>query len=131
MRKTIILGLAAAFLFGVTAYGHHSFSTIYQLDDEMKLEGKLLRFLNRNPHSFIHIEVKDKSGKVQVWSVEGASASQFAQSGIQAATLKVGDPVIVTGNPARNPGEYRMRMVTLTRTTDGLTWGQRPGQVVD
>ena len=31
----------------------------------------------------------------------------------------------------RNPEDHRMRLVTLSRPSDGLTWGTRQGEVVD
>jgi hypothetical protein len=46
-------------------------------------------------------------------------------------SLKVGDPVIITGNPARDPADQRLRMVTVKRTSDGFNWGFRQGQVVE
>ena len=45
--------------------------------------------------------------------------------------VKVGDTVIIAGNPVRTAGEHRMRMVTFKRTSDGLSWGNREGERVD
>ena len=129
--KMFVLVLVAAFLFGTTAYAHHSFGGTYELKKEIKIEGKLVQFLFRNPHSFVHIEAPDANGKMQRWAVEWAGGGQLAGQGMNRTTLKVGDPVIITGNPSRTPGEPRLRMVTFRRTSDGLGWGQEPGQVVD
>jgi hypothetical protein len=30
--------------------------------------------------------------------------------------------VIVTGNPGRNPADHRMRMLSITRPSDGFKW---------
>ena len=38
---------------------HHSFGATYEINKEMKLEGKLVQFVYRNPHSFVHIEAPD------------------------------------------------------------------------
>ena len=40
-----------------------------------------------------------------------------------AEALKPGDPVIVVGNPGRNPADHRMKMVNIIRTSDGWKWG--------
>jgi len=53
------------------------------------------------------------------------------QAGVILGRLKVGDPVIITGNPTRTEGEHRLRMVTFKRTSDGLSWAGRQGEVVD
>lgn len=125
--KAAVLVLAGALLFGMTAYAHHSFAGTYDLSQQVKVEGKLVQFLFRNPHSFVHIE--DADG--QRWAIEWAGGAQLAGSSIDRNTLKVGDPVIITGNPTRTTGEHRLRMVSLKRTSDGLTWGNRQGEVVN
>jgi hypothetical protein len=111
--KAVVLVLAGAFLFGMTAYGHHSFASTYDLSQQVKIEGKLVQFLFRNPHSFVHVEAKDQNGEVQRWAIEWAGGAQLA------------------GNPTRTPGEHRMRMVTFKRTSDGLSWGGRQGETVN
>jgi Family of unknown function (DUF6152) len=130
--KAVVLVLAGAFLFGMTAYAHHSFASTYDLGKTVKIEGKLVQFLFRNPHSFVHVEATDEKGETQRWAIEWAGGGQLAgSSGIDQHTLKVGDPVIITGNPVRTIGEHRMRMVTFKRTSDGLSWGTREGEKVD
>lgn len=130
--KMFVLALVGAFLFGMTAYAHHSFGGTYELKKEIKIEGKLVQFLFRNPHSFVHVEVKDESGTPQRWAVEWAGGGQLDGAGITRTTLHVGDPVEITGNPSRAAGEHKLRMVSFKRTSDGLGWGGgRPGQVVD
>ena len=47
------------------------------------------------------------------------------------AMIEGGDPVVITGNPARDAADQRLRMVTVKRTSDGFSWGFRPGQTVD
>jgi hypothetical protein len=55
----------------------------------------------------------------------------FRGAGVTREALKVGDAVVITGNPARDPADQRLRMVTVKRTSDGFNWGFRQGQVVD
>jgi len=125
--KMLVLVLAGALLVGMTAYAHHSFASTYDLSKQIKIEGKMVQFLFRNPHSFVHVETADG----ERWSIEWAGGGQLAGNGIDRNTLKVGDAVIVSGNPVRTDGEHRLRMVTLKRTSDGLTWGNREGEKVD
>ena len=116
---------------GLPALAHHSFAATYHEDQTVKIEGKLVQFLYRNPHSFVHVEAPDEKGDMQRWAVEWAGLGQLAGAGITRETLKYGDVVVVTANPGRNAADHRLRMVTLQRPSDGFTWGQRPGQVVD
>jgi hypothetical protein len=129
--KTLVLVVVATLLCGLTAYAHHSFAGTYDLKKQVRIEGKLIRLLWRNPHSFVHVEAPDETGKMQQWSVEWTGLPQLAGAGITSSTLKVGDPVVITGNPTRTPGEHRMRMVTFRRTSDGFSWGNRRGEVVE
>jgi len=45
--------------------------------------------------------------------------------------LKIGDHVIISGNPARKAENHQVRMLALHRTSDGFGWGRKPGEVVD
>jgi hypothetical protein len=130
-RRLILLAIAAALLAGMTAYAHHSVGATYDGKKEVKLEGKLVQFLYRNPHSFVHLEAPDAKGKMQRWAVEWGGAAALGGQGVGRNTLKVGDHVIITGNPSRTPSDNRVKMNTLLRPSDGLTWGTRPGEVVD
>jgi hypothetical protein len=132
MKSRVILLLAAAVLLcGTAAYAHHSFGATYNSKSEIKIEGKLMQFVFRNPHSFVHIEAPDQNGVTQRWSVEWSGAAALGNQGLKQTTLKAGDHVIVTGRPSRTPGEYRVQMLTLKRPSDGFSWGNRAGEVVD
>lgn len=130
MRTLVYLLVGAATLTGA-ASAHHSYAATYDVQHEVKLEGKLVQFVYRNPHSFVHIQAPDQSGAMQRWAIEWAGTGQLAEAGVQRDTLKVGDEVVVVGRPSRVRGEYRALMVRLTRPSDGFTWGGRAGQVVD
>jgi hypothetical protein len=95
------------------------------------IEGRITQFLLRNPHSFLHVTVVDKDGKEQNWNVEWAAAGQLGGAGVTRESLKVGDPVVITSNPARDLADQRLRMVTVKRTSDRFNWGFRQGQVVE
>ena len=132
MKNRVILFLAvAALLCGTAAYAHHSFGATYNSKAEVKIEGKLMQFVFRNPHSFVQIEAPDQNGATQRWSVEWSGAAALGNQGLSQKTLKAGDHVIVTGRPSRAPGEYRMQMLSLKRPSDGFSWGNRTGEVVD
>ena len=128
MKRTLMLLFPIALLLACTLSAHHSFSATYDTGKTVSIEGKVVQFLLRNPHSFLHIEVKDKEGKVAVYNVEWAAAGQL--NGTIAASIKAGDLVTISGNPGRDPADLRLRMVNIKRT-DGQSWGFDPGQVVN
>lgn len=124
MKHTIVALLVAGVLvLSVPAFAHHSLAATYLEDKTVKVEGDLVQFLYRNPHSFVHVDVKEPDGTVTKWAIEWAAGGQLAQSGITRDTLRPGDHVIITGNPGRNPEDHRARMLTLVRPSDGFKWG--------
>ena len=131
MRRVAHLVIGAALLAGTATYAHHSYAATYDVSTEVTLDGKLVAFSYRNPHSFVHVQAPDQEGAPQRWAVEWAGTGQLAQAGIQHDTLKVGDQVVIVGRPSRVRGEYRALMVRLTRPADGFNWGGRAGQVVE
>lgn len=130
-RTVVVLVLAGACLFGITASAHHSFNAVYDVSNEVTIEGKLVQFLYRNPHSWVHVEVTTPAGEVQRWAVEWGGTGQLAGQGVTRTTLKIGDIVVISGDPSRTAGDYKLKMNTLRRTSDGFGWGGRPGEVVD
>jgi len=131
MRRNLLFIFAAILLASSAAYAHHSYAATYDTTKEVKIEGKLVQFELRNPHTFVTVTSKDTNGKVLRWSIEWAGVSQLANAGIKAETLKIGDEITVVGNPSRVPGEFRVLMVNLKRPLDGFSWGTKPGEKVD
>jgi hypothetical protein len=126
----IVLALAATAL-TAPAGAHHSFSAIYRADQKIEIKGEVVQLLFRNPHSILHVLAPDDSGAMTRWAVEWQGATQLGAGGINAQSLRPGDPVIVIGNPGRDPAEHRIRMLSIKRTTDGFGWGTAPGEVVN
>jgi hypothetical protein len=130
-RLASFLTAAAFSLCLSTAAAHHSFGATYLGDREIRLEGRLVQFQFRNPHSFVAIEAPDESGVMQRWSIEWSGAGALTRQGVERGTLRPGDEIIVTARPSRTPGEHRAQMLSLVRPADGLSWGNRPGEVID
>src|SRR5579871_60694 len=127
----MVFAVAAMLAVATEAYAHHSLAATYYPDKELTLDGKIVELLLRNPHSFLQVEAPDESGVMQRWSLEWRSSGQLGTQGIKRDTLKVGDPVVVTANPSRTPGDHRGALKTLHRKTDGFGWGTRPGETTD
>jgi hypothetical protein len=131
MRSLFCLAACAAIVAGATASAHHSFGATYEVSKQVKIDGKIVQFVYRNPHSFVHVEAPDADGTQQRWAVEWGGTSQLTTQGVKRDTLKIGDKVVIVGRPSRVPGEYRMLMVNLTRPSDGFSWGTRATDTVD
>ena len=129
MRR-VLFATAAMLIACTAAYAHHSYAATYDVTREVKLEGKLVQFVYRNPHSFVHVMAADDKGVQQRWAVEWSGTTQLGAAGVNRETLKVGDEVVINARPSRVTGEYRALMIKLKRTSDGFSWGS-PGQTVD
>jgi hypothetical protein len=130
MRKVVVL-LVAFLVAASAAYAHHSYGATYNTKKEIRLEGKLVQFVYRNPHSFVHLQAPDENGAMQRWAVEWSGTAQLANNGVTRESLKVGDEVVIMARPSRVETEYRALMVSLKRPSDGFTWGARAGEAVD
>ena len=129
--KLMILSFVAVMLFwGGWADAHHSFAATYVESETVTIEGKMVQFSFRNPHSFVQVEVTDENGETVRWAVEWAGTAQLRNTGVENDTLRYGDQVVITGNPGRNPRDHRLRMQTVSRP-DGFSWGTREGEEVD
>jgi hypothetical protein len=123
MKRFLMLAVAVVSLAaGARAFAHHSFAATYLEDQSVTIEGQLVQFLLRNPHSFVHVMVKEPDGTTARYVVEWGSPSQLAGR-VSRDTLKPGDHVIISGNPGRNPADHRVRLLTFKRPKDGWSWG--------
>lgn len=129
--RLMIPALAVAAGAGAVAHAHHSFTATYFEDRTVEIEGRLLQFMFRNPHSFVHIQAPDENGEMQRWAVEWGGAGQLSGQGVTSQTLRPGDVVTITGNPGRDPEDHRMLLVYLRRNSDGFDWGNEPGESFD
>ena len=123
MRKRLLLLGVGAVFGSLPVNAHHSFTATYAEDTTETVEGELVQFVFRNPHSFVHIDHKTETGEVVRYAIEWAAIAQLNREGVTRDTLKPGDHLVVTGNPGRNPADHRLRMRTLTRPADGWQWG--------
>jgi len=128
MKPCFVASLALIVLVAAAqASAHHSFAATYLEDQSVMIEGDLVQIVLRNPHTFIHVDVPQPDGTTVRYLVEWAAPAQL-QGKVTRDTLKPGDHVIITGSPARNADDHRVRMLTFRRPKDGWGWGQRPDE---
>jgi hypothetical protein len=105
--KLAIIIVIAALLSGAAASAHHSFAGTYVENQVMRIEGKVVEFNIRNPHSFILVEVID-NGKPVRWGGEWGGVTQLSQGGVTRFTLEVGDHLIIEGAPPRDSEDRKL-----------------------
>lgn len=122
--------LAMTMLMSAALAAHHSFAGTYIEGQLTKIEGKVVEFNVRNPHSFIVIEVEEKDGKKVKWGGEWGSVTQLSQGGVNRFTLEVGDYLIIEGAPPRDSSDKKVLVRKVSRpATDTRPAWEWSGQV--
>ncbi|MGH9241273.1 MAG: DUF6152 family protein [Vicinamibacterales bacterium] len=100
MKRILLL---TAMVCAAPASAHHSFGVYFDADKPVKLSGVVTRVDWRNPHTHLYLDVKDESGKVVNWTLEGYPPNVLARTGWKKdVTVKPGDTISVFGWRARD-----------------------------
>lgn len=126
MKRMVLLLVAGVALAGTGhVFAHHSFGATYDSSQRVEIEGVVKEFVWRNPHSFLRIDVTDKGGAIKTWALEWGSISQLTEAKLTRTTLRPGDRIVVTGEPARDQSSSRLLIVSMKRPADGWAWQGR------
>jgi hypothetical protein len=104
--------IMSAFVISRPLFAHHS-SAGYDMEHPITMKGVVTNIEWTNPHVFIFLDVKDDSGTVVEWRVEGNSPNMLVRTGWKREMIKSGDQLTVNGAPEKN-GTKVLRLVTLT-----------------
>ena len=111
------LGIVAAItlLASTPAFAHHSFGVVYDANQPVTLTGTVTKLEWTNPHAHLLIDVKDSTGKVVTWTLEGYPATVLARTGWKRdETVKPGDTITIFGWKARDGSPLaHLRQATL------------------
>jgi hypothetical protein len=120
IRTAALLALTLAWV--ATPVAHHSFASFYFEQQMITVTGEVIEFDYRAPHAWVRIKGRGDTGEDQVFAAEWSNPNRLARDGISTATLNVGDLVIISGSPGRNPEEHRLHLKTIQRPADGWKW---------
>jgi hypothetical protein len=88
---------AGAMLCAVPAWAHHAFAAEFDAKKPVHLEGVVSKVELINPHSWIHVDIKNADGTMTSWMVEAGSPNVLLRRGFTKATIAPGTPVVVEG----------------------------------
>jgi hypothetical protein len=121
MRATSRLAWAAsaALLCALPLLAHHSFSAEFDANKTVTLRGMVSKVEWINPHIFIHVDVKDDSGKTTTWALQSLPPLFFRGSGLtKDVLLSNKQEVTFTANPAKD-GSQAYGFLTKLSYPDG------------
>ena len=83
MKKhaVVVLALAVSLLAGYRPVLAHHSSASFNLDHGVTFKGTVTNFEWSNPRAFIYLDVKDETGNVEQWRVEGNSPNMLSRAG--------------------------------------------------
>jgi hypothetical protein len=88
------------------AEAHHAFAAEYDGTKPVKLRGTVTEMEWINPHSWIHIDVKNPDGTVSKWLIEAGAPNSLIRRGWNKNSLLPGTEILVEGFQAKD-GELR------------------------
>lgn len=103
-RNRLAAGIAAAALVLAVspALAHHSFSAEFDSNKPIQLKGAVVKVEWINPHTWIHIDVKQPDGSVERWMIEGGTPNTLLRRGLTRESLPAGTEIVVDGYRAKN-----------------------------
>jgi hypothetical protein len=84
------------------ARAHHSFAAEFDANQPVTIKGTVVGMDWVNPHSWIHVDVKNPDGTVTQWMIEGGTPNTLFRRGFTKDSLKTGTEIVVEGYRAKN-----------------------------
>jgi len=93
----VVAGVASSSL-----RAHHSFAAEFDANQPVTLKGTVTKMEWINPHTWMHLDVKNADGTVTKWMIEGGTPNTLVRRGFTKASLLPGTEVTIEGYRAKN-----------------------------
>jgi hypothetical protein len=96
----VVIGVGSLQARAVNA--HHAFAAEFDANQPVTLRGTVTRVEWINPHTWIHIDVKNTDGSVAEWMIEGGTPNTLLRNGVDRKSLPAGTEIVVDGYKAKS-----------------------------
>ena len=92
--KHLVVPTLILSLFAGTAMAHHA-AVVFDRSGSIQRSGTVTKYIWRNPHLIINLEVTADDGETELWKIEGQAISALRQAGFDRDVVHVGDQITV------------------------------------
>ena len=128
IRQFATVGVIGLTLAVVPLRAHHAFTSEFDASKPVKLRGTVTKVELINPHSWIHIDVKNPDGSVTNWAIEGGTPNTLFRLGVNKDSLAIGSELLVDGYQAKDgSNKANGRDITFADGRKVFIGGSSPG----
>jgi hypothetical protein len=121
-----ITGLAVAG-WSAASWAHHAFAAEFDADKPVTFKGVITKMEWVNPHTWLHVDVKNPDGTTVNWAIEAGTPNVLFRRGFTKDSLLPGTEIVVDGYQSKDgshrahPGPARPGAGLRTRYATGDT----------
>ena len=129
LLKCMAVGIA---LTSSPVWAHHATAADFNVRSLIVLQGTVREVQWINPHAWLYLDVKDETGNITTWRIEGASMNAYAIRKFPRESILVGIEISITAYPAKNGADIADgATITLKNGTRIFFGGSAPIDGVD
>jgi hypothetical protein len=104
MRTTLAVAVAFSGLLisAMPSWAHHAFAAEFDAKRPVHFTGTITKVELINPHTWIHVDVKNPDGTVTNWMFEAGSPNVLLRRGLTKESIKPGTEVVVDGYQSKD-----------------------------
>jgi len=100
--RSLIVAVVALACSTAALQAHHAFAAEFDAKQPITLRGTVTRVEWINPHTWIHIDVKNADGTIVEWMIEGGTPNTLLRNGVDRKSLPAGTEIVVDGYRAKS-----------------------------